>query len=137
MPPGGKLERNETPENGIVREVNEEIHVSCSTEDIERVGLLYVVKHTPHTRFRSIVHLYLIRHWIGTPTGSAKIKDPGWFPQNLLPNDRMLAGHILFIPRIFAGKNVVVQAAYNIADGGMRLTNFFMQEMNRPPWSRQ
>jgi 8-oxo-dGTP diphosphatase len=33
--PGGKLEANETPENAIVRELNEELHIEVCTEDLD------------------------------------------------------------------------------------------------------
>lgn len=107
--------------------------MSCTAEDIERVGMLYVVNYKKEVTFSSLVHLYLVRHWIGIPTGSPEIKSPEWFSKDRLPRQRMLEGDVRFLPRIFAGKNVYVQATYDITRN-MALTGFFMEEANRPPW---
>lgn len=60
--PGGKVEAEEAPENALVREIQEELHL-----DIHSLKFLITVDHT-YPDFRLTMHTYLCKSEQSTPT---------------------------------------------------------------------
>ncbi len=61
--PGGKIEKNERPEQALVRELQEELDITVSESD---VFPLTFASHT-YDSFHLFMPLYGAKRWIGTP----------------------------------------------------------------------
>lgn len=97
--PGGKVEPDETPEEAIVREINEELNVDIS---IER--LLVTVEHdyeTFHLSMRCYVssmledHVTLLEHHAAKWLDSETIDSVDWLPADVKVVDAIKAADIL------------------------------------------
>ena len=62
--PGGKIEKDETPERALVRELSEELSITVSESDLTPITF---ASHT-YEKFHLFMPLYAIRKWRGTPT---------------------------------------------------------------------
>ena len=61
--PGGKLNKNETPEDCLIREIKEEINIDISKACIAPIGF----STSSYSEFDITLLLYICRKWIGTP----------------------------------------------------------------------
>lgn len=83
--PGGKLERDETPEVALVREFSEELNISISQP------AFLVLHHHHYDHAKVTLHTFLIKTWQGTATGYEGQKLAWVLPQEALEFD-LLAG---------------------------------------------
>ena len=61
--PGGKVEKDETPENALIREVKEELNVNINNKCIAPVSF----SEFDYTNFHLLLLLYICRRWEGEP----------------------------------------------------------------------
>ena len=59
--PGGKIELGETPEQALVRELNEELDITCQVED-----LILAITHE-YSGAGILLLFYLVKFWQGEP----------------------------------------------------------------------
>ncbi len=62
--PGGKVEKNETPEASLIRELAEELNLQVNQDDLEP---LTFASHT-YDSFHLLMPLFLCRSWTGNLT---------------------------------------------------------------------
>ena len=61
--PGGKVEKNETPENALIREVKEELDVNINNKCIAPLSF----SEFDYKNFHLLLLLYICRRWEGKP----------------------------------------------------------------------
>ena len=61
--PGGKVEKDETPENALIREVKEELNVNINNKCIAPVSF----SEFDYRNFHLLLLLYICRRWEGEP----------------------------------------------------------------------
>ena len=61
--PGGKVEKDETPENALIREVKEELNININNKCIAPVSF----SEFDYTNFHLLLLLYICRRWEGVP----------------------------------------------------------------------
>ena len=93
--PGGKLEKNETPEMCLIRELKEEIDVDISKECIAPIGFSSFT----YTNFHVVLMLYISRKWNGKilPREGNSLK---WVKKTELKNLKMPEANKTLIPFI-------------------------------------
>lgn len=100
---GGKIEKNETPEEAMIRETQEEINVTPL--EYEKVGLIEFDEYYKGNKQNLIFHLYIIYDWEGTPCESEEMK-PKWFSIDNIPYDKMFPDDKYWLPLILEGKKI-------------------------------
>lgn len=100
---GGKIEKNETPENAMIRETQEEI--SVTPIKYEKVGLMEFDEYYKGNKENVVFHLYLVTEWNGEPTESDEML-PKWFDINEIPYDNMFADDKYWLPLVLNGKKI-------------------------------
>ena len=111
--PGGEVEFfDPSIEFRATLEMWQEIGIICKDEDLQKVAIGY---------FRSLkedgsffvceVHFFLVEKnkCFGLPKATSEMGQPKWFKKNLLPAKMMVADKY-FLPQIFEGKKIVVNA---------------------------
>jgi len=63
--PGGKMEVGETPEQALIRELKEELHIDVQEEDLKPLNFVSY----RYDRFHLIMPIYLCQKWTGVPQG--------------------------------------------------------------------
>ena len=61
--PGGKVEKGETPENALIREVKEELNVDINNKCIAPLSF----SEFDYKKFHLVLLLYICRRWEGKP----------------------------------------------------------------------
>lgn len=92
---GGKVEANESPGEGLLREIKEEIGVYVKPTDIELIRVVYRDKRVSSPKLHLV---FWVSNWDGIPTNCEPTKCLGvnWFPLDQLPpNLATVAGIVL------------------------------------------
>jgi 8-oxo-dGTP diphosphatase len=82
--PGGKVKRNETPENAIIREVKEELNVDINNKCIAPLSF----SEFDYKKFQLLLLLYVCRRWEGEPK-SMENNEIKWVKANMLRQFKM------------------------------------------------
>ena len=96
---GGKIEQNETPEEGVVREVEEESGLKI--KDLQKIGVLNFYKSSRDELFAR-VHLFYSESFSGELLES----DEGelrWFNIDAIPYDKMWPDDEFWFPLLLRG----------------------------------
>ncbi|SIQ81064.1 8-oxo-dGTP diphosphatase [Haladaptatus litoreus] len=95
--PGGKIEDGETPQETVIREVEEEIHVTVAAPT--KVGEFeFVFGNEP----KMFVHVFRAEEFSGVPQETPEA-DPRWFDFKNVPYDEMWEDDRLWMPHLFSG----------------------------------
>lgn len=98
--PGGKIDPGETPEQCIIREVQEELHIT--TLDPVPCG---EVKFQFTDQYSVHVFVFTATRYDGTPTETEEAA-PLWFNRNEIPYREMWEDDAIWLPKVLEGKTV-------------------------------
>ncbi len=98
---GGKVEKGESVEDAMARELLEES--SLQALRMEKVGHLEFTSNIEDEI--SICHLFLIHEYLGEPVETEEMR-PQWFSVDSLPYDQMWPDDPYWIPLVLSGKKV-------------------------------
>jgi len=82
--PGGKVEKNESPENALVREVKEELNIDINNKCIAPLTF----SEFNYENFHLLLLLYVCRRWEGEPMSMEK-NEIKWVKVNTLRQYKM------------------------------------------------
>ena len=82
--PGGKVEKDETPENALIREVKEELNVNINNKCIAPLSF----SEFDYKNFHLLLLLYICRRWEGEPK-SMENNELKWVEPNMLRKYKM------------------------------------------------
>lgn len=111
---GGKLEKNETPEQAGVRELRKESTLETKAEDYERVAIIdfYVHKTESEIKLNRCFVLF-IRKWEGEPNETEEMANPKLFLINKIPYNKTIVGTEFWMPQVLKGDNIHGEIHYN------------------------
>lgn len=107
---GGKLEGEETLEQGLIREAQEEINVT--PQDFEDVATLDFYFQRDDQSWDQRVHVFLVSSWDGQPCESEEMK-PKWFEKNKLPVDKMWKADRIWLPKVLTGEKIKAKIVFD------------------------
>jgi mutator protein MutT len=101
---GGKVEVGETIEHAAARELWEEVGVTVSEQDLDRVArLTFYFPFMPE--WDQVVHVFLARTWQGEPVESDEMR-PAWYAVSEIPFGQMWQDDPHWLPRVLAGQHL-------------------------------
>ena len=100
---GGKLEKDEKPIDGIVREIKEESGLIVESDQCRELGYMDF-SFTDKEEWNQRVIVYRIDDFIGEPKETDEMM-PRWFDIDKIPYDEMWAGDDEWIPNVIKNKN--------------------------------
>jgi len=96
--PGGKIDPGETPEQAIIRECQEELHITPL--DAKKCGeLCFAMTHIPDIH----CHVFIATKFEGEPTATVEAK-PFWQEISSIPYERMWEDDAYWLPQALAGE---------------------------------
>ncbi|MGC6582611.1 MAG: 8-oxo-dGTP diphosphatase [Akkermansiaceae bacterium] len=96
--PGGKIDPGETPEQCVIREVQEELHITA-LDPIKRGELFFVMSDLPDIH----CHLYTATQFEGTPTATDEAI-PYWCEISEIPFEKMWEDDSYWLPQALNGE---------------------------------
>lgn len=100
---GGKLEKNETPEQAMIREAKEEIDVVPI--QYEKRGIITFLEYVNEEQTLLTFHLYVATSWEGIPKETEEMQ-PAWFSLDAIPYENMFSDDQYWLPFILENKKI-------------------------------
>lgn len=97
--PGGKIDPGETPEQCVVRECQEELHITC-LDPVKRGELWFVMTDLPDIH----CHVFTATQFEGTPTATDEAI-PRWCGIDEIPFERMWEDDAYWLGQALKGEN--------------------------------
>lgn len=101
---GGKLDPDELPEDGIIREVHEEVGMIIPKHALRSAGQI-TFRFPLKPDFDHLVHVFVTTEWEGEPIESAEML-PSWFPVHEIPFEKMWQDDAYWLPIVLKGKTI-------------------------------
>ena len=90
--PGGKIKKNEAPEDAVIREIKEELSLDINKKSLKPISF----NNHLYEDFNAIIFFYICRSWKGTPLSKDNQKIL-WVEIDKLKNYNFLAGSKKFV----------------------------------------
>ncbi len=121
---GGGIEARETPEESVLRELQEEAKVKALPENLEKVAtILFHNTVSNGTVSMCKVHVYLVHQWQGEPQATETMIKPTWYEKENLPLEEMMPADRHWLPIILGGRKITAEFHYSP----------FQKELLKPP----
>lgn len=96
--PGGKIDPGEDELQGVIRECQEELHITV-TDAVKMGELWFAMSDIPDIH----CHVFMATSFEGTPT-STREANPLWSKISEIPYDKMWADDVYWLPHMLAGQ---------------------------------
>ncbi|MBU1050690.1 8-oxo-dGTP diphosphatase [Candidatus Bipolaricaulota bacterium] len=107
---GGKLEPGELPDDGVIREVEEEVGITIHKSGLHPAGRI-TFRFPFMKTFDHFVHVYCATEWEGEPIETEEML-PSWFSVNEIPFERMWQDDAYWLPIVLGGKHIVAEFTF-------------------------
>lgn len=109
---GGKVAPDESVTEAAIREIHEEIGVTVSQDNLEKVAENHYSK-TDDPNWGMNVHIFLTRKWHGQPKETEEMK-PEWFEPDEIPFGEAWEDMVHWLPRLLVGEKLRATFMYKI-----------------------
>lgn len=110
---GGGIHDGETPEQSIVRELEEEAGIKINPNTLDKVAEIYFRNtKTDGDTFTCKVHVHFLYRWEGDFQSTDEVSDPTWFKKQELPLDEMMPADREWLPIVLLGRKIIGKASY-------------------------
>ena len=117
---GGGRESGESREECAVRETREELGITALPSDLKKIAICYFLNHKrDRTSFTVRVDMYELWNWVGTPSASAELLTPTWFPLDEIPILGLMPADCVWLPVALRGEKIIVSAEYTPYQEGL------------------
>lgn len=106
---GGKVEKGESIESAVVREVHEECGLNIHISDLKKAAILNFY-FAGKQKFET--HVFLAEKWSGDPIESDEML-PRWHTISLLPFENMWVADRIWVPLVLRGKKLKAEVYFN------------------------
>jgi 8-oxo-dGTP diphosphatase len=113
MAPGGHVEPGESVEAAAVREAQEDVGITVSESDVDRIAVL-TYRFPSRPELDAVVHAFSARQWSGEVASSDEL-DPVWFSVSELPLDEMWDDERYWLARALAGERLIAEFVFDAA----------------------
>ena len=98
--PGGKLEKSESPEEALIRELKEELSITVEEKDLEPFGT-FTAPSAGDESHTIEMQVFRVNAWQGTITPTEEIKELAWISSTPPPTMKLgsIFGHKV-LPRL-------------------------------------
>ncbi len=122
---GGKVEKEESIKDAVVREANEEISVSIHPDHLRHHGSIkFSFDGKPD--WDQEVHIFITEKWEGEPAESEEMS-PQWYGHGELPFESMWLDDPYWLPKILEGKRIEGEFMFN--ENGSEILKFEVREV--------
>ncbi|OGN08164.1 MAG: hypothetical protein A3J46_00810 [Candidatus Yanofskybacteria bacterium RIFCSPHIGHO2_02_FULL_41_11] len=122
---GGKIDDGETIRSAATRELNEEIGVVVSEDDLEEAGnIKFYFKNKPE--WAQHMHIFVVKNWEGEPVETEEMK-PRWYKYHEIPLDLMWSDDRHWLPLVLAGKKI--EGEFHFNEDGSEFDLFNIREI--------
>jgi len=84
--PGGRIEKNETPKQALIRELKEELNIKVNQDELEMFGTFSATAVAENDKVIKMV-VYIVKRWKGEISPKNEIKEIAWInskhPENM------------------------------------------------------
>jgi len=124
--PGGKIDPGETPEQAIIRECQEELHIT--PRNISKRGeLCFAMTHIPDIH----CHVFTTSEFEGEPTATREA-EPFWVKISDIPYDKMWEDDQYWLPQMLAGE--YFHARFDFVDEDIIWQNIEFGPASKSQW---
>ena len=110
---GGGIDDEETPEQSMIRELEEEAKVKAFPNALVKVAIIdFRNTKTDGNVFVCRVHVFLLHQWEGDFQSTDEMANPTWFEKKELPLDDMMPADREWLPIVLDGKKIIGEAEY-------------------------
>lgn len=110
---GGKVAPKESIEKAAIREIQEEIGVSVSKDQLQKVAVLDFLFEDPRqSKWDQQVHVFITTKWRGEPKESEEMR-PKWYTLDAIPYESMWSDDQEWLPLVLAGKKIEGKFTFN------------------------
>lgn len=81
--PGGKIENKETSQEALARELDEELKVKISLDDIKLMGVFYATAAGNNNKYLQM-DVYFVNEWEGNIYPNSEVEETKWIDSSFL-----------------------------------------------------
>ncbi len=125
---GGKLEPKESPEDGVIREVKEEVGLTIPRSGLHPAGRI-TFRFPFMETFDHFVHVFVASEWEGEPIETDEMA-PDWFAVCDIPFSRMWQDDAYWLPMVLRGKRI--DAEFTFGSDNETVIDWVIRKANPP-----
>lgn len=117
---GGSIEKGESPEEAVVRELKQESGIVANIDDLVKSATLYFHNRTidGNGDWTCTVYAYLLYKWFESgDVIDGEMEEISWFHFDKMPWNEMIPGDSLWLPSVLSGEKIIAHVPHGPKQG--------------------